>query len=125
MDQTKRILIVEDYDGTRALYADALEAAGFDVLQARDGMEALERAKQTLPDVVLLDIGLPRLDGFYVAELWKRDPSMSRVPVVAISAHSNPDYESRALAAGCQMALSKPCGGRELLAAIRKVLSRP
>jgi len=124
MDRTKRILIVEDFDETRALYADSFEAAGFQVLQARDGIEALERTKQTLPDLVLLDIGLPRLDGFYVAELWKSDPSMSHVPVVAISAYSGPDYESRALAAGCQMAISKPCGTRELLAAIRKVLAR-
>ena len=124
MNRTKRILIVEDFDETRAAYTDSLEGAGFEVLQARDGMEALERAKQTLPDVVLLDIGLPRLDGFYVAELWKNDPNMSRVPVVAISAHSGPDYESRALAAGCQMALSKPCGAKEVLTAIRKVLAR-
>ena len=123
MGRAKRILIVEDLDETRTLYARSFEAAGLEVLQARDGMEALERVKQTLPDVVLLDIGLPRLDGFYVAEVWKRDPAMSQVPVVAISAWSGPDYEKRALEAGCRRALVKPCEPKVVLAEIRKVLA--
>jgi DNA-binding response OmpR family regulator len=77
----KRILLVEDSRDFRDALTATLEAQGFAVTQAADGVEALALAKADTPDLVVLDIALPRLDGFYVAEVWKRDPSMAKVPV--------------------------------------------
>jgi two-component system cell cycle response regulator DivK len=108
------ILVVEDSTDLREAYAAHLEGQGFEVVQAGDGMEALSLAKSHPPSLVLLDIGLPRLDGFYLAELWKRDPFMRHVPLIAISAFTEGDYERRALRAGCAAALRKPCSPAEV-----------
>jgi two-component system cell cycle response regulator DivK len=118
----RRLLLVEDARDTRELFAEALHVRGFEVVQAADGMEALSLAKAAVPDVVVLDIGLPRLDGFYVAELWKRDPSMQKVPVIALSAFTEGDYETRALQAGCASALRKPCAPDVVVREIERLL---
>jgi two-component system, cell cycle response regulator DivK len=118
----KTIMLVEDSADLRATYAAHLETLGFDVVHAQDGLEALMLAKAQPPDVVILDIALPKLDGFYVAELWKRDPVMARVPVIAVSAYTDGGYKERAIRSGCSLALEKPCTPGELAASIRAVL---
>src|SRR5713226_1514222 len=85
----KRILLVEDSADFRDAFTATLEAHGFAVTHAGDGVEALALAKADTPDLVVLDIALPRLDGFYVAEVWKRDPLMAKVPVIAVSAYTD------------------------------------
>jgi CheY-like chemotaxis protein len=85
----KRILLVEDSADFRDAFSATLEGHGFAVTHAGDGVEALALAKADTPDLVVLDIALPRLDGFYVAEVWKRDPLMAKVPVIAVSAHTD------------------------------------
>ena len=117
----RRILIVEDARDFREAFAFALESRGFHVFQAGDGMEALQLAKAHSPDVVILDIGLPRLDGFYVAELWKRDEKMKDVPVIALSGHVEGDFEKRARRAGCAAALRKPASADEVVRLIDRL----
>jgi CheY-like chemotaxis protein len=117
-----RILVVEDSTDLREAYAAYLETLGYDVAQAADGKEALALAKAQPPSAVLLDIGLPRLDGFYLAELWRRDPAMREVPLIAISAFTEGDYERRALAAGCTAALRKPCSPQEVVRHLSEVI---
>jgi CheY-like chemotaxis protein len=118
----RRVLIVEDVKDFREAFAFSLEARGFHVAQAADGIEALAMAKANPPDVVVLDIGLPRLDGFYVVELWKRDPAMRAVPVIALSAHTEGNYQERALRAGCAAALRKPASADEVVREIERLL---
>ena len=119
----RRILLVEDTPEVREGYASFLEERGFEVVRAADGIEALSLAKASPPSVVLLDIGLPRLDGYYVAEFWKRDPTMAKVPIIAISSYTEGDYEVRALRAGCASALRKPCSPNDVAVEISRILS--
>ena len=119
----RRILVVEDSTDLREAYAAYLEDLGFDVAQAADGMEALALAKAQPPSAVLLDIGLPRLDGFYLAELWRRDPQMRDVPLIAISAFTEGNYEQRALQSGCTAALRKPCSPQEVARQLSSFIS--
>ena len=121
----RRILVVEDSTDLREAYAAYLEDLGFDVAQAADGMEALALAKAQPPSAVLLDIGLPRLDGFYLAELWRRDPQMRDVPLIAISAFTEGNYEQRALQSGCTAALRKPCSPQEVARKLSSFISSP
>jgi DNA-binding response OmpR family regulator len=117
-----RILIVEDSDDVRESYIRWFQAANFEVMAARDAEQALEVTDETQPDVVLLDIGLPDIDGYTLAEKWHRDPKMSKVPLVALSGFSGDDHERRAQKAGCLIALPKPCMPDMILAAIRGAL---
>jgi len=118
-------LVVEDDADTSAMYRAVLESDGFSVEQAVDGIEALFRAKARPPALVLLDVGLPRLDGFYLAELWRGDPAMAQVPILAVSAFLDGDNRDRALQAGCDDALEKPFALPELRRAVRKLLRLP
>ena len=115
--------MVEDSTDLRESYAVYLEELGFEVAQAKDGMEALALAKAQPPSAVLLDIGLPRLDGFYLAELWRRDPQMRDVPLIAISAFTEGNYEQRALQSGCTAALRKPCSPQEVARQLNSFIS--
>ena len=117
--------MVEDSAELREAYAAYLEELGFEVARAGDGMEALAIAKAEPPTAVLLDIGLPRLDGFYLAELWRRDPQMREVPLIAISAYTEGDYEKRALEAGFNVALRKPCTPQEVAQKLSAFISPP
>ena len=118
----KRILIVEDSDDTRESYVRWFEAADFEVLEARDGAGALMVSGKVQPDVVLLDITLPDMDGYTLASLWHKDPRMSQVPLVALSGRTGDDHERKAREAGCLIALSKPCMPDLLMAAVRGAL---
>ena len=118
----RRILLVEDVKDFREAFAFSLEARGFHVAQAADGIEALAMAKANTPDLVVLDIGLPRLDGFYVAEIWKSDPIMKAIPVIALSAYTEGNYQDRAREAGCAAALRKPASADEVVREIERLL---
>jgi CheY-like chemotaxis protein len=115
---SQRILIVEDSEDVRKSYVPWFEMAGYEVTEARDGKEALALSKEEPPDVVLLDIGIPGIDGYTLASLWRRDPKMARVPVVVLSGNKGDEHEDRALKAGCTIALPKPCLPDMILAAV-------
>ncbi len=104
----RRILIVEDDADTRDSYADFLRTLGFEVEIALDGMDALFKAKAAPPSLVILDIALPKLDGIYLADLWRRDTAMAGVPVIAVSAFLDEHNLARARDAGCTLTLAKP-----------------
>jgi len=117
-----RILIVEDSDDVRQSYVRWFEAAGFKVFQARDGEHALEISRTLRPDVVLLDIELPGIDGYALAEKWQGDPRMAKVPLVVLSGRTGDEHEKRSQRAGCLIALPKPCLPDMILAAVRGAL---
>jgi len=124
-----RVLLVEDDLDGRRLYAQWLTAAGFHVQEAHNGLQALERAFDSRPDVVVTDLHIPGIDGFELARRLKQDPRTLDVPVLAVTGYvafaSDP---GRALRAGCDAVLPKPYSPEDLEAAIRNLIeerSRP
>ena len=101
-----KILIVEDYDDTREFMHFMLELFGYDVLEATDGREAVESATKNHPDLILMDIGLPIMDGIMATEQIRQLEKGSDVPVVAVTAHIN--CRQKALKAGCNDVIFKP-----------------
>ena len=120
-----RILVVEDFVDSREMYMEFLLAHGFEVVGAEDGLAALRSIEQHPPDVVVLDIALPKLDGLSVLRRLREDSRFAALPVLTLSASLGADYQRVALAAGATAALEKPCLPEELLEAVRKVLPAP
>jgi CheY-like chemotaxis protein len=114
------VLLVEDYDDSRNMFAECLGLEGFQVLTAADGLEGLRLAKERLPDAIVLDIGLPKLDGFSLLNELQKDTTTARIPVLVMSAYSGKDLAERALASGASAALKKPCMPDEIVDALRK-----
>ena len=116
------LLVEDDLDGRR-MYADWLSEAGFRVDQAHNGLQALERAFDSRPDVVVTDLNIPGIDGFELTRRLKRDARTRDVPVLAVTGYaafaSDPE---RARRAGCDAVLSKPCSPEDLEAAIRGLI---
>src|SRR5580704_5234265 len=104
----KTILVAEDRDASRELLSVVLKAAGYHVIQAADGEEALTRAAETLADLVILDIHMPRLDGFGVIRRLRDDPVYSTIPVIALTASAMAGDRDSVLAAGFSEYISKP-----------------
>lgn len=117
-----RILLVEDYDDARAMYSLFLVSKGFDVDEAATGEQGLLSAGAHRPDLIVLDVGLPRMDGFEVARRLRMMPGFDAVPIIALSATTD-HLTARARAAGCTQAIFKPCLPDELLAAIEALLA--
>ncbi|HEY4886528.1 MAG TPA: response regulator [Myxococcales bacterium] len=120
-----RILVVEDFVDSREMYMEFLLAHGFEVVGAEDGLAALRSIEQHPPDVVVLDIALPKLDGLSVLRRLREDSRFAALPVLTLSASLGADYQRVALAAGATAALEKPCLPEELLEAVRKLLPAP
>ena len=105
---TVKVLVVEDNAQNLYLAAYLLENAGFTVLSAADGLRGVELAKESIPDIVLMDILLPGVDGYEATRRLKSDPATVAIPVVALTAYSMEGDEQAALAAGCDGYISKP-----------------
>jgi two-component system, cell cycle response regulator DivK len=119
------VLLVEDDREGRQLYAEWLEQAGFRVEQAHNGLQALERAFDLRPDVVVTDLNIPGIDGYELTRRLKADRRTSATPIVAVTGYGPFTQDpSRADRAGCDMVLSKPCGPEDLEAAIRGLIDR-
>ena len=116
------ILLVEDFDDAREMYRDYLEFAGFRVDTARDGHEAIEKTRRIAPDLVLMDLSLPVMDGWEATRLLKSDPETRKIPIVALSAHALAAEGERARRAGCDGFIAKPCLPPDLVAEIDKYL---
>jgi DNA-binding response OmpR family regulator len=116
-----KVLLVEDYADAREMYAEYLEHAGYEVLKASNGSEALAQAAAVAPDVVVLDFALPDLDGFEVARRLRAGANTSGIPIIMFSAHDASEIRARAIAAGCDIALEKPVTPEELVTTIRRL----
>jgi CheY-like chemotaxis protein len=128
-DSGPTVLLVEDDQDGRRMYADWLTGAGFRVSQAHNGLQALERAVDSLPDVVVTDLNIPGIDGFELTRRLKQDPRTHDIPVLAVTGYAafaaDPD---RARRAGIEAVLPKPCSPGDLETAIRSLIrerSRP
>ncbi len=108
MNMPSRLLLVEDNEVNRYLAKFVLERAGFEVLTAADGAEALQLAQQERPALILMDLRMPVLDGYTATERLKADPATAAIPVIAVSAQAMPAERERALALGCVAHIEKP-----------------
>jgi CheY-like chemotaxis protein len=102
------ILVVEDYEDTSLAMRLALERKGYHILEASDGAPAVETAGRERPDVVLMDLNLPVLDGFEAAASIRSNPELKETVIVAVTAYHDPDMRARAVAAGCNAFVTKP-----------------
>jgi CheY-like chemotaxis protein len=120
-----RILIVEDYADTRDLYVEFLSMQGHEVVAAEDGLQALHVARTVMPELIVLDINLPKLDGLSVLRRLRAEPRLDPIPVLTLSAAIGREYEEEALESGAVRALHKPLLPDELHDAILEVIEGP
>ena len=118
-----RILLVEDNELNRDMLSRRLARKGFDVVTAADGEEGLSRALSDSPDLILMDLNLPVLDGWEAARRLKADPRTKSIAVVALSAHAMSEHRDRALEAGCDDFDTKPVDLPRLLGKIEALLA--
>ena len=119
------VLVVDDYEDARMMYAEYFEFSGFAVIQACNGVEALEKANELLPDVILMDLSLPIMDGWEATRRLKGDERTRAIPVVALTGHALSGYADGAVEAGCDAFVAKPCLPDALVREVRRVLRLP
>lgn len=119
----KRILVVEDQEDNRAILRDLLSSGGFEVIEAHNGEEGVGKAGAEKPDLILMDIQLPVMDGYEATRRIKSDPALSAIPVIAVTSYALSGDADKAKSAGCDAYISKPYSPRELLARVREFLN--
>ena len=123
--KSKTVLIVEDNELNMKLFHDLLDAHGYQILQTKDGMEALDIAREHHPDLILMDIQLPEVSGLEVTKWLKDDQDLKKIPVVAVTAFAMKGDEERIREGGCEAYLSKPISVGKFIETIRHFLGNP
>jgi two-component system cell cycle response regulator DivK len=118
----KRILVVEDTEDNRQIMRDLLTSVGYELIEAIDGATGVEAAIRENPDLILMDIQLPVLDGYEATRRIRANESTSRIPIIAVTSYALSGDAEKAKAAGCDDYLAKPFSPRELLAMVRAKL---
>jgi two-component system cell cycle response regulator DivK len=118
------VLVVDDYQDAREMYAEYLSFSGFRVVEAGNGTEAVEKAFALLPDVILMDLSLPGMDGWTATRQLKSDDRTRHIPVVALTGHALAGASEGARQAGCDAFVTKPCLPDELVLEVRRMLRR-
>jgi two-component system cell cycle response regulator DivK len=121
---TKRILVVEDQADNLQILRDLLTSEGYQIIEARDGEEALRAAAADRPALILMDIQLPLLDGYEATRRIKADPALRAIPIIVVTSYSLSGDEAKARAAGCDDFVPKPYSRRQLMAKIREYLPK-
>ena len=122
MSKPYRILVVDDEPSLLLIVTKRLESEGFMVTTAEDGEEALQKVKLTPPHLIILDVMMPKLDGYEVCKRLKQDPQTQAIPIIFLSAKSKESWKKQGLELGASAFLTKPFKSQELLAEIRKLL---
>jgi two-component system cell cycle response regulator DivK len=120
---TKRILMVEDTEDNRQILRDLFSATDFELLEATDGAAGVAAALAQKPDLILMDIQLPVIDGYEATRRIKADPDLAGVPIIAVTSYALSGDEAKARAAGCDAYIAKPFSPRQLLAKVRELLA--
>jgi len=119
---TKRVLIVEDNDLNMKLFHDLLEAHGYDTLQTKDGLEALQMARRHHPDLILMDIQLPEVSGLEVTKWIKEDDDLKDIPIIAVTAFAMKGDEEKIREGGCEAYIAKPISIAHFLDTVKHFL---
>ena len=118
----KKVMIVEDNELNMKLFRDLIEASGYETIRTRNGLEALDLAREHRPDLILMDIQLPEVSGLEVTKWLKDDPELKQIPVIAVTAFAMKGDEERIREGGCEAYLSKPISVGKFIETVRHFL---
>jgi CheY-like chemotaxis protein len=124
-DQKKTVLLVEDNEDNLVVYRTILEHVGYRVIEARDGEEGVSRARSDDPDIILMDISIPKMDGWEATVRLKDDADTSAIPIIALTAHALEEDRAKAMRAGCDGYLAKPVEPRRVVEEVEKFIGPP
>ena len=119
------VLVVDDFADAREMYGEYLKFCGFRVAEAQNGVEAIDKAKRLKPDLILMDLSMPVVDGWEATRRLKADSSTKGIPVVALTGHAMAGHSESAKSAGCDVVITKPCLPHDLIQEIKKVIGTP
>jgi len=117
------ILVVDDYQDAREMYAEYLQFSGFRVAEARNGNEAVAQALELKPDLILMDLSLPGMDGWEATRVLKADDRTRQIPIVALTGHALAGASEGAKRAGCDSFVTKPCLPDDLVVEVKRMLA--
>lgn len=117
------VLVVEDYQDAREMYAAYLQFSGYRVAEATNGLEAIDRAQELMPDIILMDLALPKMDGWEATRRLKMNEKTRHIPIVALTGHALAGHAEGARQAGCDSFVTKPCLPDALVAEIKRMLA--
>jgi CheY-like chemotaxis protein len=117
------ILVVDDYQDAREMYAEYLQYSGFRVAEAKNGNEAVAQARSLRPDLILMDLSLPGMDGWEATRVLKADEATKEIPIVALTGHALAGASEGARKAGCDSFVTKPCLPDDLVVEVRRMLN--
>jgi len=123
-DARPTVLVVEDFEDNRFMMRRLLEMSGYRVVEAVNGRQAVESAAAENPDIILMDLSLPMLDGLAATRKIREQGGASRVPIIAVSAHDSADFHAEALAAGCNEYVTKPIDFDQLVKLLERLLHK-
>jgi len=118
----QRLLLVEDNEDNRTIYATVLRYLGYQVIEAVDGLQAVALARSEQPDLILMDISIPGMDGWEATRVLRQDPATREIPIIALTAHALPDDRKRATEVGFTSYLAKPIEPNAVVAEVRRLL---
>jgi len=119
---SKRILVIEDTEDNRQIIRDLLSSVGYEMIEATDGVAGVELAQKEHPDLILMDIQLPEIDGYEATRRIRAIPELARTPIIAVTSYALSGDEAKTRAAGCDGYVAKPFSPRQLLAKVREFL---
>ena len=122
-DHHALVLVVEDYQDAREMYAAYLQFSGYAVAEANDGLQAIEKTLELMPDIILMDLALPKMDGWEATRRLKSDERTKHIPIVALTGHALAGHAEGARQAGCDSFVTKPCLPDALVVEIERMLA--
>ena len=120
----KMVLLVEDNEDNRIVYSTILKHFGYEVTEALNGEEGIAKARSEKPDLILMDISIPIIDGWEATQVLKHDPSTKGSPIIALTAHAFASDREKAMEVGCDGYLAKPCEPRAVVAEVQRFLGK-
>ena len=123
-DSSKTVLLVEDNEDNRTVYRTILEHFGYQVIEARNGEDGVNMAREQHPDLILMDISIPLIDGWEATRILKSEPGTSDIPIIALTAHALATDRAKANEVGCDGYLAKPCEPRAVVAEVQRQAGR-
>jgi CheY-like chemotaxis protein len=121
-DNGKKVLLVEDNEDNRIVYSTILKHFGYKVTEALNGEDGIAKARSQKPDLILMDISIPVIDGWEAAQILKQDPQTRHIPIIALTAHALASDREKAMEVGCDGYLAKPCEPRAVVAEVQRFL---
>ena len=120
----KTVLLVEDNEDNRIVYSTILQHFGYVVMEALNGEEGIAKARNERPDLILMDISIPVIDGWEATQVLKRDPETRGIPIIALTAHALASDREKAMEVGCDSYLAKPCEPKAVVSEVEKFIGK-